>query len=78
MADNNTILARLNELKDESGMTSLQIAEKSNLSETTVARIFLGEISSPTLTSVIQILNAMGVDETEFFDSYTIDILEVE
>ena len=78
MADNNKILARLKKLKDELGMTSLQIAEKSNLSETTVARLFLGEISDPTIASIIQILNAMGVDETEFFDGYTVDILAKE
>ena len=41
-------------------MTNQQIAEKSNIPESTVARIFSGKTPNPTITTVISMARAMG------------------
>ena len=53
-------LDNLKELKKKSGLTSKQIAEKTNLPERTVIRIFSGETDNPyvdTLHRIVTILN---------------------
>ena len=41
-------------------MTNQQIAEKSNIPESTVARVFSGKTPNPTVTTVISMARAMG------------------
>lgn len=53
-------LDNLKELKKAKGMTSKQIAEKTNLPERTVARIFSGDTENPyvdTLHRIVKILD---------------------
>lgn len=53
-------LDNLKELKKKSGLTTKQIAEKTNLPERTVIRIFSGETDNPyvdTLHRIVTILN---------------------
>lgn len=50
----------LRQLKKKSHMTNQQIAEKSNIPESTVARIFSGKTPNPTMTTVVAMTRAMG------------------
>lgn len=54
------MIEKLRELKKRSKMTNQQIAEKSNLPESTVARIFSGKTPNPTVSTVISMARAMG------------------
>ena len=52
-------------LKDESKMTTQQIAEASNVPQGTIARILNGETQNPSFSNVADIIYAMGgsIDE---------------
>jgi transcriptional regulator with XRE-family HTH domain len=65
---NEAIVDRLKELKVKTGMTAQQIAEKSNLPESTVTRILSGKTANPTIATVISIWKAMGGKATDLFD----------
>ncbi len=54
------MIEKLRQLKKESHMTNQQIAEKSNIPESTVARVFSGKTPNPTVTTVISMARAMG------------------
>ncbi len=54
------MIEKLRELKKKSHMTNQQIAEKSNIPESTVARIFSGKTPNPTMATVISMARAMG------------------
>ena len=54
------MIEKLQELKKKSHMTNQQIAEKSNIPESTVARVFSGKTPNPTVTTVISMARAMG------------------
>ena len=49
-------------------MTNQQIAEKSGVPESTVARIFSGKTPNPTIVTVISIVRAMGGTVDDLFD----------
>ena len=69
MADENVaIVDKLKAQKVKCGKTSQQIAKDSNLSESTVARIFSGKTPNPTIAIVIAMWKAMGGTATELFD----------
>lgn len=53
-------LDRLQELKKETKMTTREVAEKSNLPERTVKRVFAGETDSPYADTLHRIVSAMG------------------
>lgn len=53
-------LDRLQELKKETKMTTREVAEKSNLPERTVKRLFAGETDSPYADTLHRIVSAMG------------------
>lgn len=65
-------LDKAKELRKRSGMTNKQIAEKANMSERTVARIFSGETYAPGIDKLRDIVYAMGgslddiLDESDF------------
>lgn len=59
---------KLRQLKKESHMTNQQIAEKSNVPESTVARIISGKTPNPTITTVASMARAMGGSAADFFD----------
>ena len=61
-------LERLRTLKDKSGMTTKQIAEKCNIPESTVARIFSGKTPNPTIITVMAMTKAMGGTAADIFD----------
>ena len=54
------MVEKLRQLKKKSHMTNQQIAGKSNIPESTVARIFSGKTPNPTVTTVIAMARAMG------------------
>ena len=53
-------LENLKELKKAKGMTSKQIAEKTNLPERTVNRIFSGDTDNPYVDTLHRIVIALG------------------
>ncbi len=53
-------LENLKELKKETGMTVKQIAEKTNLPERTVSRIFSGETDNPYVDTLHRIVTVLG------------------
>lgn len=53
-------LDNLKELKKAKGMTSKQIAEKTNLPERTVTRIFSGETDNPYVDTLHRIVSVLG------------------
>ncbi len=55
-------------LKDKSGMTTKEIAEKSGVPESTITRIFSGKTPNPTIISVMDIIRAMGGKASDVFD----------
>ena len=57
----------LKTLKKMTGMSVKQIAEKTNLPERTVSRIFSGDTSNPYMTTLIPIVNALGGSLDEIF-----------
>lgn len=61
-------LERLRLLKDKSGMTTKEIAEKSGVPESTITRIFSGKTPNPTIISVMDIIRAMGGKASDVFD----------
>ncbi len=62
------MIDKLRQLKKESHMTNQQIAEKSNVPESTVARIISGKTPNPTITTVASMARAMGGSAADFFD----------
>ena len=60
-------LDNLKELKKKSGMSSKQIAEGTLLPERTICRIFNGETSNPTITTLIPIIKFLGGSMSEIF-----------
>lgn len=65
---NEAIVDRLRALKTKTGMSALQIAEKSELPESTITRILSGKTANPTIATVIAIWKAMGGTATDLFD----------
>ena len=61
-------LERLRILKDKSGMTTKQIAEKCNIPESTITRIFSGKTPNPTIITVMAMTKAMGGTPADIFD----------
>lgn len=53
-------LENLKELKKQTGMSSKQIAEMTNLPERTVARIFSGDTDSPYVDTLHRIVSVLG------------------
>ena len=60
-------LEKLKELKKETGMSVKQIAEKRNMSEKTVARIFSGETDRPYMDTLYEIVTALGGSLDDLF-----------
>lgn len=61
-------LERLRMLKDKSGLTTKQIAEKCDIPESTVSRIFAGKTPNPTIITVMAMTKAMGGTAADIFD----------
>lgn len=60
-------LENLKKLKDESKMTTEQIAAKANLPESTVKRIFQGKTDAPRIDTIRQIVAVMNGSLDEIF-----------
>lgn len=60
-------LDNLKELKKQTGMSTKQIAEKTNLPERTVTRIFSGETDHPYADTLDLIVKALGHDLGDIF-----------
>ena len=60
-------LEKLKELKNETGMSVKQIAEKRRMSEKTVARIFSGETDRPYMDTLYEIVTALGGSLDDLF-----------
>lgn len=61
------MIEQLRYMKEKTHMTNQQIAEKSGIPESTVARIFSGKTPNPTIITVISIARAMGGSVSDFF-----------
>ena len=61
-------LDKLKELKKTSGMSAKQIADKTNMSERTVSRIFSGDTYAPGIDKLRDIVYAMGGSLDDIFD----------
>jgi transcriptional regulator with XRE-family HTH domain len=61
-------LERLRTLKDKSGMTTKQIADKCDIPESTVTRILSGKTPNPTIITVMAMTKAMGGTAADIFD----------
>ena len=62
-----SIVDRLRSLKAKTGMTALEISEKSGIPESTVTRIFSGKTANPTVATIVAIYKAMGGTAAEIF-----------
>lgn len=62
------IIDKLKAQKVKCGKTAQQIARDSDLSESTVTRIFSGKTPNPTISIVIAIWKAMGGKAADLFD----------
>lgn len=62
-----SIVDRLKALKAKTGMTALEISEKSGIPESTVTRIFSGKTANPTVATIVAIYRAMGGTAAEIF-----------
>ena len=71
-------LDNLKELKEKSGMTLKQIADKSHLPERTVVRIFAGESDHPYADTLDLISKAMGYDLGDVFSETKVVIAAPE
>ena len=60
-------LDNLKELKKEKGMSSKQIAEKTNLPERTVIRIFSGDTDNPYVDTLRRIVAVLGGSLDDIF-----------
>lgn len=60
-------LDNLKELKKEKGMSSKQIAEKTNLPERTVIRIFSGDTDNPYIDTLRRIVAVLGGSLDDIF-----------
>lgn len=60
-------LDNLKELKKQTNMTVKQIAEKTNLPERTVNRIFSGDTDNPYVDTLHRIVTAMGYSLNDIF-----------
>ena len=60
-------LENLKELKAKTGMSSKQIAEKANLPERTVSRIFSGDTDNPYVDTLRQIVFVLGGSLDDLF-----------
>lgn len=58
--DNNMWLDNLKELKKKTGMSSKQIADKTNLPERTVVRVFSGDTTNPYVDTLHRIVTVLG------------------
>ncbi len=65
------ILDIFHSLKEHSGMSNQQIADRANLSVSTINRFFRGEIENPSFEEVNRILIAMGYSITGLLDGET-------
>lgn len=68
ISQDKAFLERLRVLKDKSGLTTKQIAEKCNIPESTVTRIFSGKTPNPTVITVMAMTKAMGGTAADIFD----------
>ena len=68
ISQDKAFLERLRLLKDKSGMTTKQIAEKCDIPESTVTRIFSGKTPNPTIITVMAMTKAMGGTAADIFD----------
>ena len=68
VSQDKAFLERLRALKDKSGMTTKQIADKSGIPESTITRIFSGKTPNPTIISTMDIIRAMGGKASDVFD----------
>ena len=60
--------SHLIELRNKSGLTYKQIAEKENIGEKTVVRVFSGESKNPGVAIVRKIIHALGGTVNEVFE----------
>ena len=60
-------LDNLKALKKKTGMSSAQIAKGTFMPERTISRIFTGETDSPTVATLIPIINFLGGSFDEIF-----------
>lgn len=65
------IITQLNELKNKSNLNIKQIAERADISYSTVQKIFNGETQSPNVDYVFRIVTAMGYTMNDLYSTPT-------
>lgn len=60
-------LDKLKEIKEERGLSTKQIAARSNLPDSTVKRIFMGDTDAPRVDTLRQIATALDTTLDELF-----------
>jgi transcriptional regulator with XRE-family HTH domain len=60
-------LDKLKEIKEERGMSTKQIAARSNLPDSTVKRIFMGDTDAPRVDTLRQIATSLDTTLDELF-----------
>ncbi len=60
-------LDNLKDLKKQAGMSAKQIAEKTNLPERTVSRIFSGDTANPLMDTLRRIVDVLGGSLDDIF-----------
>lgn len=58
---------RIRELRENQGMTQLELAEKSGVSRATLWKLETGDFETTTTQTLGKIADALGVDVTELF-----------
>ena len=71
-------LEKLKELKKETGMSTKQIAEKGNMSEKTVARVFSGDTDRPYMDTLYDIVTALGGSLDDIFSESKVRLASEE
>lgn len=76
-------LDNLRELKKKSGLSCAEIAERSNVAERTVKRIFAGESDHPYADTLDMIVKVFGVDLGDIFSDTSVvvataDIVDIK
>lgn len=60
------IAARLKKLRESSGLTALELADKSGLHVRTINQIEQGRRPTPTMATLVSLSKALGVSVEEF------------
>ncbi|SOC22069.1 helix-turn-helix protein [Ureibacillus xyleni] len=62
------IRQRITDLMSEQNLTISQLAEKANVTQSTVNEIVKGRVKNPSVLSIYKLSSALGLELGEFYD----------